>query len=139
MSVGGQGRRGRLAVASTLESRLITELAARATDVGARCTRHFRDMGRAKKNPFERTSVQLMLVAAVVALFANSAVDRTDEGLPWEATLTGFCLFGVIFSAIYADKTELALGIVGIIGVIFIIVAAVVVIILADLNKGIPY
>ena len=53
-----------------------------------------------------------MLFAAVVALFANSAVDRTDDGLPWEITLTGFCLFGVIFSAIYANKVEIALSII---------------------------
>ena len=59
-----------------------------------------------------RTSVQIMLFAAVVALFANSAVDRTDDGLPWEITLTGFCLFGVIFSAIYANKIEIALSII---------------------------
>ena len=67
-------------------------------------------------NPFERTSVQLMLVVAAIALFANSAVDRTDDGLPWEVTLTGFCVFGVVFSAIYAKKTEVALSIVAIIG-----------------------
>ena len=69
-------------------------------------------------NPLERTSVQLMLVVAAIALFANSAVDRTDDGLPWEATLAGFCVFAVVFSAIYAKKTEVALSIVAIIAVI---------------------
>lgn len=69
-------------------------------------------------NPFERPSVILMLVVAGIALFANSAVDRTDDGLPWEVTLAGFCVFAVIFSAIYANKIELALGIVSIIGVL---------------------
>jgi len=66
-------------------------------------------------NPFERTSVQIMLVAAAIALFANSAVDRTDDGLPWEVTLTGFCIFAVVFGAIYAKKTEIALSIICII------------------------
>mmetsp|Transcript_28849 Transcript_28849/g.70243 ORF Transcript_28849/g.70243 Transcript_28849/m.70243 type:complete len:179 (-) Transcript_28849:763-1299(-) len=66
-------------------------------------------------NPFERTSVQILLVAALVALFANSAVDRTDDGLPWEITLTGFCVFAVVFSAIYANRTEVALSIICII------------------------
>jgi len=76
-------------------------------------------MGKSKsKNPFERPSVILMLVAAGIALFANSAVDRTDDGLPWEVTLAGFCVFAVIFSAIYANKIEVALGIVSIIGVL---------------------
>ena len=63
-------------------------------------------------NPLERTSVQLMLGVAVIALCANSAVDRTDDGLPWEVTLGGFCVFAVIFSAVYAKQTEVALGIV---------------------------
>ena len=31
-------------------------------------------------NPLERTSVQLMLGVALIALCANSAVDRTDDG-----------------------------------------------------------
>ena len=76
-------------------------------------------MGKSKQtNPFERPSVILMLVAAGIALFANSAVDRTDDGLPWEVTLAGFCMFAVIFSAIYANKIEIALGIVSIVGVL---------------------
>jgi hypothetical protein len=45
-------------------------------------------------------------------------VDRTDDGLPWEATLAGFCMFAVIFGAIYAEKTEIALGVVSIIAII---------------------
>ena len=69
-------------------------------------------------NPLERTSVQLMLVVAAIALFANSAVDRTDDGLPWEVTLTGFCMFAVVFGAIYAKKTEIALSVVFIIAII---------------------
>ena len=72
-------------------------------------------MGR-KSNPLERTSVQLMLVAAAIALFANSAVSHTDDGLPWEVTLTGLCVFAVVFGAIYADRMEVALSIVSIIG-----------------------
>ena len=32
-------------------------------------------------------------------------------GLPWEVTLGGFCVFAVIFSAVYAKRTEVALGI----------------------------
>jgi hypothetical protein len=67
-------------------------------------------------NPLERTSVQLMLFVVAVALFANSAVDRTDDGLPWEVTLAGFCTFAVVFSAIYARKVEVALSIVSLIG-----------------------
>jgi len=59
-----------------------------------------------------------MLVVAAVALFANSAVDRTEDGLPWEVTLAGFCVFAVVFCAIYAKKTEVALSIVTIIVVI---------------------
>lgn len=59
--------------------------------------------------------MQLLLGAAIIALFANSAVDRTDDGLPWEVTLAGFCVFGVVFAAIYAKKTEVALSIVSII------------------------
>ena len=51
-----------------------------------------------------------LLVVAVVALFANSAVDRTDDALPWEVTLAGFVAFGIIFAAIYAKKTEIALS-----------------------------
>ena len=66
-------------------------------------------------NPLERTSVQLMLVVAAIALFANSAVDRTDDGLPWEVTLTGFCMFAVVFGAIYARKIEIALSIVSLV------------------------
>ena len=65
-----------------------------------------------ESNPLQRTSVQLMIFVAAVALFANSAVDRTDDGLPWEVTLAGFCVFAVVFSAIYAKKTEVALSIV---------------------------
>ena len=66
-----------------------------------------------ESNPLERTSVQLMIGVAIIALCANSAVDRTDDGLPWEVTLGGFCVFAVIFSAVYAKKTDVALGIVG--------------------------
>ncbi|KAL3893963.1 MAG: hypothetical protein SGPRY_013945, partial [Prymnesium sp.] len=58
------------------------------------------------------TSVQLILGTALIALFANSAVDRTDDGLPWEITLTGFCVLAVVFCAIYANRTEVALSIV---------------------------
>jgi len=69
-------------------------------------------MGKKQKtNPLERTSVQLMLGVAIIALCANSAVDRTDEALPWEVTLGGLCMFAVIFGAVYAEKTEVALGI----------------------------
>lgn len=69
-------------------------------------------MGRSRdSSPLERTSVQLMIGVAIIALCANSAVDRTDEALPWEVTLGGFCMFAVIFSAVYAKKTEVALGI----------------------------
>lgn len=75
-------------------------------------------MGKKQSNPFERPSVIIMLVAAGIALFANSAVDRTDDGLPWEVTLAGFCMFAVIFSAIYANKIEVALSIVAIVGVL---------------------
>ena len=58
-----------------------------------------------------RTSVQVLLVIVVVAFLCNSAVSHTDEGLPWEVTLTGACVFGVVFSAYYAQKTEVALSI----------------------------
>jgi len=68
-------------------------------------------MPKAASNPLERTSVQMMLVLVGVAVLANSAVDRTDDGLPWEATLTGFCVFAIVFSAIVARKTEVALSI----------------------------
>ena len=68
-------------------------------------------MPKAASNPLERTSVQAMLVLVGVAVLANSAVDRTDDGLPWEATLTGFCVFAIVFSAIVARKTEVALSI----------------------------
>lgn len=63
-------------------------------------------------NPLERTSMQMLILVVAVALFANSAVDRTDDGLPWEVTLAGFCIFAVVFSAIYARKVEVALSIV---------------------------
>jgi len=59
-----------------------------------------------------------MLVVAAVALFANSAVDRTEDGLPWEVTLAGFCVFAVVFCAIYAKKTEVALSIVAMIAIV---------------------
>ncbi len=72
----------------------------------------------AKSNPLERTSVQLMIGAALLALLANSAVDQTDDKLPWEVTLTGFCLFAVVFAAIYAKRTEVAVSIVTIVGMI---------------------
>jgi len=57
-----------------------------------------------------------ILVVAGIALFANSAVDRTDDGLPWEATLAGFCVLAVVFAAMYAQKIEVALSIVSLIG-----------------------
>lgn len=60
--------------------------------------------------------MQIMLFVAAVALFANSAVDRTDDGLPWEVTLAGFCMFAVVFAAIYARKIEVALSIVSLVG-----------------------
>lgn len=70
----------------------------------------------AKKNPFlERTSVQILLVIVVVAFLCNAAVSHTDEGLPWEVTLAGACIFGIVFSAYYIQKTEVALSIVSII------------------------
>ena len=72
----------------------------------------------AKSSPLERTSVQLMIGAALLALLANSAVDQTDDKLPWEVTLTGFCLFAVVFTAIYAKRTEVAVSIVTIVGMI---------------------
>ena len=72
----------------------------------------------AKSSPLERTSVQLMIGAALLALLANSAVDQTDDKLPWEVTLTGFCLFAVVFAAIYAKRTEVAVSIVTIVGMI---------------------
>ena len=87
----------------------LASAAARSSAVGG-------SAGMAPTNPLERTSVQLMLVVAAIALFANSAVDRTDDGLPWEVTLAGFCVFAVVFSAIYARKIEVALSIVSIIG-----------------------
>ena len=37
-------------------------------------------------------------------------MDRTDDGLPWEITLAGFCVFAVVFVAIYAKRTEVALS-----------------------------
>jgi len=49
-------------------------------------------------------------------VFANSAVDRTDDGLPWEITLAGFCVFAIVFAAIYARKIEVALSIISLIG-----------------------
>ena len=72
----------------------------------------------AKSSPLERTSVQLMIGAALLALLANSAVDQTEDKLPWEVTLTGFCLFAVVFAAIYAKRTEVAVSIVTIVGMI---------------------
>ena len=66
---------------------------------------------RSSSNPLERRSMQLMLVIAAIALFANSAVDRTDDGLPWEVTLGGLVLFAVIFAAMAAEKTEVALSV----------------------------
>ena len=63
-------------------------------------------------NPLaERTSVQVILVIVVIAFLCNSATSHTDEGLPWEVTLAGACTFGVVFSAYYAQKTEIALSI----------------------------
>ena len=72
----------------------------------------------AKSSPLERTSVQIMIGAALLALLANSAVDQTDDKLPWEVTLTGFCLFAVVFAAIYAKRTEVAVSIVTVVGMI---------------------
>jgi len=57
-------------------------------------------------------------VVAGVALFANSAVDRTDDGLPWEVTLAGFSMFAVVFCAIYAQKIEVALSIVSLVALV---------------------
>ena len=44
-------------------------------------------------NPLERTSVQLMLGVALIALCANSAVDRTEDGVipPWGHTQCEGC------------------------------------------------
>lgn len=68
-------------------------------------------------NPLlERTSVQVILVIVVIAFLCNSSVSHTDQGLPWEVTLAGACTFGVVFSAYYAQKTEIALSIVAILG-----------------------
>ena len=61
---------------------------------------------------FFRTSVQVIGVIALLALFANSTTSHTDEGLPWEVTIAGFCTILVIFGAYYAQKTEVALSIV---------------------------
>ena len=73
-------------------------------------------MGRKNDNPFERPSVQLMLVVIAVAIFANSSVAFTDDGLPWEVTLTGMVLLMITFGMVYAKKTEIALSIVTIVG-----------------------
>lgn len=73
-----------------------------------------RAQGGPRPSVLERTSVQLLLGAATIALFANSAVDRTDEGLPWELTLVGFCVFAVVFAAIYVRKTDFALSVCGV-------------------------
>ena len=62
--------------------------------------------------PLERTSTQLLLALAVVAFLCNAAVSFDDDGLPWEVTLAGACTFGVVFSAYYIQKTEVALSIV---------------------------
>ena len=45
-------------------------------------------------NPLERTSVQLMLGVALIALCANSAVDRTEDGVipPWGRVRFGLWL-----------------------------------------------
>ena len=64
------------------------------------------------ESPLERRSVQMMIGIAIIAVFANSSVDRTDDGLPWEVTLAGFCVFAVVFVAIWTKKTEVALSIV---------------------------
>jgi hypothetical protein len=55
----------------------------------------------------------MMLILAIVgiAVLANSAVDRTEDGLPWEMTLTAFCLLAVVFSAVVAKQTNVALTI----------------------------
>jgi len=66
----------------------------------------------AKSNPFlERTSVQILFAVILVAFLCNSAVSHTDEGLPWEVTLTGACLFGIIGMSYYTQKHEFALSI----------------------------
>mgnify|MGYP004253846407 CR=1 FL=1 len=66
-----------------------TELEAYATQRvgGARKVAAARDASEMARgsNPLERTSVQLMLGVALIALCANSAVDRTEDGVipPW--------------------------------------------------------
>ena len=56
-------------------------------------TSHASEMARGS-NPLERTSVQLMLGVALIALCANSAVDRTEDGVipPWGRVRFGLWL-----------------------------------------------
>merc|ERR1719424_301423 len=76
-------------------------------------------MGRPRGNPFiERTSTQVILGIVVVAFLCNSATSHTDDGLPWEVTLASLCTLGVVFGAVYAQKTEIALSVVSILGVL---------------------
>merc|ERR1712087_433 len=42
----------------------------------------------------------------------NAAVSHTDEGLPWEVTLGGMCIFGVVLGSYYIHRTDIALTIV---------------------------
>mmetsp|Transcript_13277 Transcript_13277/g.28691 ORF Transcript_13277/g.28691 Transcript_13277/m.28691 type:complete len:260 (-) Transcript_13277:90-869(-) len=66
-------------------------------------------------NPFlERTSVQVLLAVVVVAFMCNAATSHTDEGLPWEVTLGGMCVFGIVLGSYYIRRADLALSIVGI-------------------------
>ena len=60
----------------------------------------------------ERTSVQIIAVISLLALFANSTTSHTDEGLPWEVTIGSFCTILVIFLAHYTQRTEVGLGII---------------------------
>jgi len=70
-------------------------------------------------NPFlEKRSTQLILVIVVVAFLCNAAVSHTDDGLPWEVTLSGACVLGVVFSAHYIQKTDVALSIVSILALL---------------------
>jgi len=72
-------------------------------------------MAKAPANPLERGPVMLILAVVGLAVLANSAVDRTEDGLPWEMTLTGFCVLAVVFCAIVARQTNLALTILSIV------------------------
>ena len=68
-------------------------------------------MPRPPSNPLERGPTVIILAIVGLAVLANSAVDRTDDGLPWEMTLAAFCMLAVVFCAIVARQTNLALTI----------------------------